>query len=155
MSILQPSAQLHQLSIRLSPHSCHSDDHFWCPWCADRGFRAPQGFVRRLPATDCDSAIDENMRAALLALQRCECVDSTCGGFRLVGQRTCNRCRQPTQCRPPVVGDIVAGAMSGHASNPAWLVIFLCKTHPRVRQLAHTRWTPLLCKSRSMFLPTS
>ena len=68
--------------------------------------------MRHLTATHSGREIDEPMRITLRAMQRAICVDPSCGGLRPIGQRTCNRCRQTSHCRPPVVGDIIAGSTS-------------------------------------------
>ena len=63
--------------------------------------------------------MDEPMRHTLHTMQRSICTDNVCGGLRPLGQRRCNRCGQDTPCRPPVVGDIIAGGATAMPQAPA------------------------------------
>eukprot|EP00974_Lingulodinium_polyedra_P025945 2505367-Lingulodinium_polyedra.AAC.1 len=51
-------------------------------------------------------------------MQRSICTDSVCGGLRPLGQRRCNRCGLDTPCRPPVVGDTIAGGATAMPPAP-------------------------------------
>ena len=73
--------------------------------------------MRHVTTVHAGAVIDGDMCATLVAMQRCTCTDSTCGGFRRIGARTCNRCQQATAARPPAVGDIIAGPLG--AAEPA------------------------------------
>ena len=63
--------------------------------------------------------VDENTRALLVAIERVTCANPACRGFRRAGTRTCNRCLQGTDVRPPRIGDIIPGPASayGHTSD--------------------------------------
>ena len=60
--------------------------------------------------------MDDDMADAMIEARRSVCCDSTCGGLRMVGKKRCERCKQNTRCRPPIVGDMLVGsAFSGVA----------------------------------------
>ena len=62
--------------------------------------------------------MDEPMRHTLHTMQCSICTDNVCGGLRPLGQRRCNRCGLDTPCRPPVVGDIIAGGATAMPQAP-------------------------------------
>ena len=74
--------------------------------------------MRHITATHAGQTVDEPMRALLGAVERVTCIDTACGGFRRVGARACNRCSQPSQVRPPRVGDVIPGPASALSTGP-------------------------------------
>ena len=91
--------------------SPHIDKHYWCSKCPRRGFTTIPGLMRHFTTQHTGTQVDEPTRALLVAVERVTCTDSTCGGFRRAGARTCNKCSQPTPARPPAVGDCIMGPL--------------------------------------------
>ena len=94
------------------------DGRYWCTLCDNRGFTTVPGLMRHIGCAHAGCVVDENTRALLVAIERVTCANPACRGFRRAGTRTCNRCLQGTDVRPPQVGDIIPGPASSFVHAP-------------------------------------
>ena len=74
--------------------------------------------MRHIGCAHAGCVIDENTRSLLVAIEPVTCANPACRGFRPAGRRTCTRCLQGTDVRPPQVGDIIPGPASASAHTP-------------------------------------
>ena len=111
-SVPMPEARSANPPTEVAGPSPFRHGRVWCCWCHDKSFASPQGFMRHLTTMHAGEEVDMPMRDTLVAMQRCVCTDVTCGGFRRVGARKCNRCGMNTPARPPALGDRIAGPVT-------------------------------------------
>ena len=88
------------------------NDHFRSSECPRRRFRTIHGLMRHTTHEHVNSPVDEATRALFAEIERVTCADVTCGGWRRVGARTCNRCDQPTPAQSFASGSIIFGSWS-------------------------------------------
>ena len=93
-----------------------------CPWCPGSSFGTPAGFMHHVTVTHEGTCIDGAMLCVLRGIDRGVCSNTSCGGFRRVGARRCNRCNGSHSLRPLVCGDIIPGGrgvpLRQHPSAP-------------------------------------
>ena len=95
------------------------DGFYWCTKCSQRGFRSVPGLMNHFTRMHAGETVDEPTRALLTAVDRVTCTSDICGGFRRAGARSCNRCAQPTDARPPAVGDLLPVPRGSTLGAPA------------------------------------
>eukprot|EP00973_Karenia_brevis_P061110 8498416-Karenia_brevis.AAC.1 len=90
-----------------------------CPLCEEsaRTFATVPPLMRHVTVMHSGVALTAGNAEFFQRLDRGTCTTETCGGFRRLGQRACNRCSRSTPVRPPKEGDVIAGPTNASHAN--------------------------------------